>query len=128
MNISTYKGLLQTIQQFEADEEQFRRQRFYYCLVFFLFSLSILIGYAICKRNTDIFVSSGLVGVALTPLLTYLFQSYEKDYIDQRRAEIISEILNNFTQDNIETPKFGDGPIRFDELKEFIYGLLKSKL
>lgn len=128
MNISTYKGILQAIQKFEAEEAQFRKQRFYCCLAFFFISFAILIGYAFCKRNTDIFVSSGLVGVALTPIFTYLFHSYEKDYIDQRRSEIISAILNNFTLDNIETPKFGDGPICFEDVKEFIYGLLKSKL
>ncbi len=130
INISTYKGLLSLIQQFEINEEIFRKRSFNMLMFYFVISIAFFIALIVIKaiNHMPITVSPELIGTALVPLFSFLYASYEKDYIDQRRSELISVIFENFDANQIQPPQFGDGPIKFEELKNIILKILDDKL
>jgi hypothetical protein len=132
-NVSTYKALLKTIQKFEIDEERFRRRRFYWCLLLFFLIIGIFLWYAFkhdfsTDKILSAFVEPDLYKIALSPIFCFLFASYEKSYIDKRRAQLISAIIENFSNEELEPPKFVNEPIKFDEVKAIIFKILNDKL
>lgn len=128
MNISTYKGILLTMQKFEEDENRFRKSRFWWCVVFIASSTLVLIVYAFYRKSSHVIFPIQLIGTSLVPIFNYLLASCEKDLIDQRRSDLIEMIINNFNEDHIDIPRFSNGPIRFDDLKSIIFNIVNRKL
>ena len=127
-NITTYKSILNEIIRLEKAEEDFRDSRFKWLLIFFCISTLILIVYIICKWNSGLKISKELVGVALSPVFSYLLRSYEQDYLSQQRAYLLQLIHDTFSPADHNIYPFEDGELDLKEIKGIIHDALKSKL
>jgi len=125
---TTYKKILNLIIELEKDEEDFRRNRFKWLLIFFIASTLILICYVIYRWSLKLEVSKELVGVSLSSIFSYLLTSYQEDYLNQRREELLRMIYETFSTDDEHNYVFEDEPLNFEVVKGIIHDSLKSKL
>lgn len=125
-NLSTYKGILETIIAIEEQEDRFRRIRSYFLFACVFVVLGEII--LLAPINMDFLLSEDIVGIALIPIFNYLFTSYEQDYITQRKLKIITAYNNMIDKNGEDSYRIENSPVKVEEIKEIINNILKSKL
>jgi hypothetical protein len=127
-NISTYRRLLLSIQESELAEESSRKLFFLVLCGTSLVALVEILLFIFFRGRGHLNIPPELIGTALIPLASIIYASWQRDHITQTRSELLNSILSNFNSDNIQAPQFGDGPLKFDELRMIIFKLLENTL
>lgn len=127
-NISTYKSILEMIENVEREEDNFKRARFLFLTICFSISILIFIGYCMYKGNIYVIAKEECIGLFLIPIFNYLFKSYEDSIIKQRKAEILKACIELFGPTFDYTRKVSDSTVSNEDAKGIVMDKIKSYL